>query len=107
MKLLPVFAPEVEKGQIANLPSYNFYMKINALQPQATFSGEIDDFIVTTDENIREEVITHSRDTYGQLFIKKASTKIQPKEKVAETSSLKDPNKESKTKSIYEMIKQN
>ena len=29
-KILPVFSPQVEEGQIGNLPSYHFYIKINA-----------------------------------------------------------------------------
>jgi len=65
IKLLPVFAPEVEVGQIPNLPSYNFYMKINAIQPQATFSGEIENFVIADTEKIRAEVMTHSQQTYG------------------------------------------
>lgn len=105
MKLLPVFAPEVEKGQIANLPSYNFYMKINALQPQVTFSGEIDDFIVTPDENIREKVIKHSRDTYGQLFTKQA-TKHHLKRRTEKISDKNEPDEQSKPKSIFQVIKE-
>lgn len=106
MKLLPVFAPEVEKGQIANLPSYNFYMKINALQPQATFSGEIDDFSVTTDENIREEVITHSRDTYGQLFTKSVS-KAKQQKVIADATKKNNDDEIKKPQSIFEKIRTN
>lgn len=65
VKLLPVFAPEVEKGQIPNLPSYNFYMKINALHPQSTFSGEIENFLVTDEESIRNIVISNSQKKFG------------------------------------------
>lgn len=64
-KLLPVFSPEVQKGQIPNLPSFNFYMKINALQPQSPFSGSIDDFLVCDEETIRNAVILNSQKKYG------------------------------------------
>jgi len=65
-KLLPIFTPQVEKGQIANLPSYSFYMKINAIQPQNPFTGEIDDFTIQGSSDIRDQVIKYSQDTYGQ-----------------------------------------
>lgn len=65
-KLLPIFTPQVEKGQIANLPSYSFYMKINAIQPQNPFTGEIDDFTIQGSSDIRNKVIKYSQDTYGQ-----------------------------------------
>lgn len=66
IKLLPVFMPEVEKGQMANLPSYSFYMKINAIQPQATFSGEIENFVVKTNIDIQSRVIVNSQQVYGK-----------------------------------------
>ncbi len=64
-KLLPIFSPQVEEGQIANLPSYHFYVKINALQPQDAFTGEIDDFTVRGSREIKEKVIAYSRKNYG------------------------------------------
>jgi len=64
-KVLPIFTPQVEKGQIANLPSYNFYIKINALKPQDTFTGEIDDFPLKADEIIMQEVSELSRNRYA------------------------------------------
>lgn len=38
--LLHQFSPYVEKGEILNLPAYNFYMKIAAIEPQEPLSGE-------------------------------------------------------------------
>ncbi len=64
-KLLPFFSPQVEKGQIGNLPSYTFYIKINALRPQDAFTGEIEDFTVKDDKSIHGEVIRLSQSTYG------------------------------------------
>ncbi len=95
IKLLPVFTPEVETGQIPNLPSYNFYMKINALQPQATFSGEIDNFVVEDGQYTREEVTAHSQKTYGQERPKIEPIKMkaeQKKEKKAKTPTLSSGN---------------
>ncbi len=80
-KLLPVFSPEVEVGQIPNLPSYNFYMKINALQPQATFSGEIDNFVVEDNQDTRAEVTNHSQKMYGQERPKIEPVKVKAEKK--------------------------
>jgi len=63
--LLPLFAPQVEKHEISNLPSYHFYMKINAIEPQNAFTGSIDDFSVEEKETIRESVIKNSQESYG------------------------------------------
>jgi len=95
VKLLPVFAPEVEVGQIPNLPSYNFYMKINALQPQATFSGEIDNFVVEDNQDTRAEVTNHSQKMYGQEKPKIEPIKMkaeQKKEKKAKTTPVNSDN---------------
>ncbi len=68
-KLLPIFSPQVEKGQIANLPSYSFYIKINALKPQDAFTGEIDDFQIKGDTAVSDEIITFSQTTYGTKIV--------------------------------------
>jgi DNA helicase HerA-like ATPase len=65
--LLPLFAPQVEKHEISNLPSYHFYMKINAIDPQNAFTGAIDDFTAEVNEGISKHVINHSRDSYGVI----------------------------------------
>lgn len=96
-KLLPVFAPEVEKGQMANIPSYNFYMKINALQPQATFSGEIQNFVIVDSEKIRIEVTIHSQQAYG----KEGSTITLLKEKMTEKAAKKLQG----TENFFEQVK--
>lgn len=38
--ILPLFEPYIEKGEIANLPSYNFYMRVSAQKAQEPISGE-------------------------------------------------------------------
>ena len=86
-KLLPVFAPKVEQGQIMNLPSYTFYIKINALQPQDVFTGEVEKFNIEYDQKAAEEVIELSRQKYGkklmvgseQVKMDKKTTKNKPR----------------------------
>lgn len=65
--ILPIFAPQVTKNEISNLPSYSFYIKINALYPQDAFSGTTANFLIKNDENIRREVIAYSRNNYGMI----------------------------------------
>jgi len=38
--MLPQFSPYITSGEISNLPSFHFYAKINALNPEEPFSGE-------------------------------------------------------------------
>jgi hypothetical protein len=68
--LLPLFAPQVEKNEISNLPSYHFYMKINAIEPQNAFTGAIDDFTIEKSEVVRDSAINDSRESYGVVVEK-------------------------------------
>ncbi len=86
-KLLPLFSAKVEKGQMQNLPSYNFYIKISALVPQDVFTGEVAKFNVTSDERVADEVIKFSQEQYG----KKPEPEIF---KIAEEKPEKEPKKQ-------------
>jgi hypothetical protein len=63
--LLPYFAPQIEKGEIANLPSFHFYIKNNALTPQKTFLGETIQFTRKQDSEITTKIIAYSQKVYG------------------------------------------
>jgi len=63
--ILPVLLPQVNKHEISNLPSYHFYIKINALEPQDAFTGEIDDFTILGNQIIKQQVVNSSRDLFG------------------------------------------
>ena len=76
-KIAPIFAPQVESGQIANLPSYHFYIKINALEPQDAFTGEIDDFTMRGDTSTRDKIIESSRAIYATKMEIKNEQKAQ------------------------------
>ncbi len=65
--ILPLFAPQVEKHEISNLPSYHFYMKINAIEPQNAFTGAIDDFAIEEKGAISQSVIKSSQELYGSI----------------------------------------
>jgi len=87
--LLPVFAPEVQKGQMGNLPSYRFYIKINALEPQNTFTGQIEKFAVMPDRKIQEKVIAFSQIIYSTTPKKEEAKEVKgaadKSEKIKET----------------------
>lgn len=88
-KLLPFFAPQVEKGQIASLPSYSFYIKINALKPQDVFTGTIEDFTVQSDKASHSEVIRYSQKTYGS----KIDTNEKKEVDISPSRTVKHPQK--------------
>jgi len=92
--ILPQFQPYVEKGEIASLPSYRFYMRLGALNPEEPFSGET--ILTEINENdIRvNETIDSSRRQYAikyeeivsmkeKLFIRK-----QPEVKVSQINNF-------------------
>lgn len=89
--ILPLFSPQVEKHEISNLPSYHFYMKINAIEPQNVFTGMIDNF--TTEENglNRKQVAKISREKYGS-YVKS----INLSDKTESHSPLKEKDEEIK-----------
>lgn len=89
--LLPLFSPQVEKNEISNLPSYNFYIKINALIPQDAFTGISSNFSIPLTEEIQKKVVEYSRNNFG---LKQEFTSIKKKEK-AQVTKVKEVKKTS------------
>ena len=78
-----MFAPYIEQGEIANLPAFNYYVRIAAIQAQEPLSGIT---ILLSDpteqsEKIRKHIISNSRKMYAIKY-KPATTKetTPPKE---------------------------
>lgn len=90
-KLLPLFSPKVEKGQMQNLPSFNFYIKISALVPQDVFTGEVEKFDMVSDEQVAEEVIKLSQEQFGKKLEVEDSKEIQ--EQPRKTKKAANPYK--------------
>lgn len=63
--ILPQFQPYVEKGEIASLPSYRFYMRLGALNPEEPFSSTTTLTTIDKNPNRAEKVIAHSRKKYA------------------------------------------
>jgi hypothetical protein len=98
--LLPYFAPQVQKGEIANLPSFNFYIKTNALTPQKTFSGETIPASFNHDTVVTQQIIAHSQKLYGipKDTVKKEIDKFY--------SQHSKPENKTKTKKSDSIVKQ-
>jgi len=63
--VLPLFEPYIEKGEIASLPSYNFYMRVSAQKSQEPLSGETIVLSETANEKVAKQIITASRKNYA------------------------------------------
>lgn len=66
--ILPLFRPYIDEGEIANLPTFNFYARMSAVLSQEPVSGET---IVLEDigsEAVAEQVIAASRTNYAKKY---------------------------------------
>lgn len=67
--MLPLFSPYIQKGEIANLPTYNFYARISAVLSQEPVSGETLLLAGSDSEDIARAVVAASRDNYTRKYI--------------------------------------
>lgn len=87
--ILPQFTPYVQPGEIYNLPSFHFYIKISALHPEEPFSGETIPLTAPQNDTYVESVIQASRDHFTNEFIATHHTDeriqtVKPKAKKAQ-----------------------
>jgi len=87
--MLSQFAPQVALGDIANLPRYNFYMKISANIPQDPFSGQTIPILAKKDPEKINYLIEKSRENYAVVYQK--LNKPQP------ARPIEKPQKDKKT----------
>lgn len=66
--ILPQFRPYIEQGEIASLPSYHFYMRLGALNPEEPFSGMTIPVHIEYSQNRIDEVIESSRKLYTKSY---------------------------------------
>lgn len=64
--VLPLFSPYVQAGEIANLPTYNFYARLAAVHSQEPLSGETLLIELPSDAGIAQRVIKTSRQQWGR-----------------------------------------
>ena len=62
--ILPQFRPYVESGEISSLPSYHFYMRLGALNPEEPFSGVTVPVRIPVDSSKSDQVVQSSRKLY-------------------------------------------
>jgi hypothetical protein len=79
--ILPQFRPYIEQGEIASLPSYHFYMRLGALNPEEPFSGITVPVKIEYSQNRVDEVIESSRKLFAKKYIGSPEASIKSKEK--------------------------
>jgi hypothetical protein len=67
-KLLPYFRPYLEEGDIASLPSFNFYIRISAVKIQEAFSGETLVPAKAGDAGTVKKIVALSRENNAMQF---------------------------------------
>lgn len=72
--VLPLFYPYIEQGEIANLPAYNFYMRIAAVEAQEPLSGMTVLIDQAADTHAYAAVIQNSRKQYANPPDKSTTT---------------------------------
>ncbi|MEX0616619.1 MAG: DUF87 domain-containing protein [Candidatus Woykebacteria bacterium] len=77
--ILPQFIPYIQQGEIANLPSFNFYMKISALNSEEPFSGETIPVETSNDDGRVNEVVESSREKYALKYKKPEPAQVKVK----------------------------
>ncbi len=68
--MLPQFAPYVENNEIANLPSFRFYAKIGAINPEEPFSGVTIPVNIKADQARMDKLVQLSRDLNAIVYKK-------------------------------------
>ncbi|MEO8582121.1 MAG: hypothetical protein ABI425_06155 [Patescibacteria group bacterium] len=71
--ILPQFLPYVQPGEIDNLPSFHFYIKISALHPEEPFSGQTIPIEVKPNEDKVAHIIEVSRKHFTTKFVARPS----------------------------------
>ena len=68
--LLQMFSPHIEQGEIANLPAFNYYIRIAAIRSQEPLSGETLVIEDAGDSGVktRQTIINNSRKKYAVKY---------------------------------------
>ena len=74
--ILPLFKPYIEEGEIANLPTFNFYARLAAIKSQEPLSGETILLESQGSKEIAQQVIVASRKNHATLY--KSESLTQP-----------------------------
>ncbi len=78
----PQFRPFIGQGEIASLPSYHFYMRLGALNPEEPFSGETVLTKIRSNKQAVFEIIQSSRKQFAIRHVEPKPTGKKPIGKV-------------------------
>ena len=84
--VLPLFKPFIEEGEIANLPSFNFYMRIAAVDAQEPLSGRTVLLDSDGSRTVAGKVKEFSRKHYAIEHKEKAPATVRPTKKTKTSS---------------------
>jgi hypothetical protein len=90
--MLPQFSPFIEKGDIANLPRYNFYIKISAVNPEESFSGTTMPVEIVFNKDRIEKLIQSSRLQNAIVYKKPIIKSYQNIKSTTDTKGNINPN---------------
>ena len=99
--LLQMFSPYIEQGEIANLPTFNYYIRIAAIQSQEPLSGRtllLNDKDIS-DISVREAIIDSSRKNYAIKYTPKEVKLVNVKQ--SPTKKKKAPVKKTAAASSH------
>ncbi len=100
-RLLPMFSPYIEPGEISNLPAYNYYARLAAVHAQEPLSGQTLLLENDGDEAVWDEIVENSRKKFGRKreeLSKHESSSGAASRKDAKTNKQKQDKKKSETK---------
>jgi TraM recognition site of TraD and TraG/Helicase HerA, central domain len=85
--ILPLFQPYLEKGEIASLPAYCYYVRIAAKEVHEPMSAKTIVIEKSDDISRRNEVVEYSRKTYAKKY--ESQQLVKPKVHTATSTSKK------------------
>jgi hypothetical protein len=88
--ILPQFMPYVEQGEIASLPSYHFYMRLGALNPEEPFSGMTIPVHIEYSQNRIDAVVESSRKLYTKSYSVEEIVSSKPIKTVSTASQMRN-----------------
>jgi hypothetical protein len=78
--LLPLFRPFIEENELSNIPSFNFYARISAVNTQEPVSGTTVLLNMQPTSELARRIKDYSRCTYGTEAPKETVQEKSPKE---------------------------
>ena len=75
--ILPQFRPYVDQGEIASLPSYCFYMRLGAMNPEEPFSGITTPVHIEFSQNKVDAIVESSHKLYTKPYVTEKQTNVK------------------------------